>query len=394
MQGKHSRRVFLATVGTALGGCLTNSSQASRDTTQADAVPFTETTTTATTTPEDLILTKWTQYNANASNNRFLPSVSGLSDSLREVWRGTGGEPYLMNGVLYTFDGGQVTAREPLTGDAYWSRASQVPPALSPTRVVCGDESTLIGYNLEGQEQWKYQTGGAEVFTPTVLEDSVYAGSYGEATYRVGIEDGVQQEIYDVPCIEAEPLVTESAVYVQKDVTGGKQVVKLSRSDGTKQWSTKFGSGSLRLDYMVADGHLFLADAHTSVLLTALSTKDGTRVSSLPTQLYATEPVVTDNGVIAADFKQMQKLAPPNSQSATGSEWSVSFESTVYTTTVVDDTVYVGLESGDLYALNRQDGSERWRFTVPDSIYEVVPTNKVVYVATEQKLLAISDRDI
>jgi len=62
-------------------------------------------------------------------------------------------------------------------------------------------------------------------------------------------------------------------------------------------------------------------------------------------------------------------VAPPVQE-----KWSFTAGSSFYSSpAVVDDTVYIGNDDGNIYALNADDGTEEWRYTTGLNIIESSP---------------------
>lgn len=77
---------------------------------------------------------------------------------------------------------------------------------------------------------------------------------------------------------------------------------------------------------------------------------------------------------------------PPGSTSggSSGREWRFNTDGAVFSSpAVVDDTVYVGSNDGNLYAIATADGTERWRTETDDAVYSSpVVADGVVYVGS------------
>ena len=88
-------------------------------------------------------------------------------------------------------------------------------------RFFIGSASQEIGnlhaVNAEtGSEEWRFNTGGAIVSSPTVLDETVFVGNNDHNLYAVDTDTGNQQWAFDTGEViqESSPTVADGSVFV------------------------------------------------------------------------------------------------------------------------------------------------------------------------------------
>jgi outer membrane protein assembly factor BamB len=112
------------------------------------------------------------------------------TDSLEEIWR------YEIN-------------------DLIMAGASVHPP--SGTVVIGSHDGNVYGLDRQtGRRRWDFKTGGWVVGSPTIVGDTVLAGSYADVLYALHVEDGDLRWRFDDPdgWVTGTPVVHDETIYV------------------------------------------------------------------------------------------------------------------------------------------------------------------------------------
>ena len=193
------------------------------------------------------------------------------------------------------------------------------------------------------ERKWTFETEGAyegddnaEWSSPAVVGGTLYIGRLVDRkVYAIDADSGTKEwEFRASTGITASPTVVEGTVYIG-DLDNG--VYALDALDGTEEWTH-------RLD---ADDY-------------------GSQESGV-----TTAPAVVDGTVYCASRDHyVYAIEPPIGGSIGHTKWSFDTSGPVSSSpTVVDETVYVGGGSS-VYAIDADDGTERWSFETGDSVWK------------------------
>jgi len=239
--------------------------------------------------------------------------------------------PALVEGVLYFGSSrGTLYALDLATGRTRWEfnaafdlRSS---PAVSQTSVYvgCADGRLYCLDRTTGRPQWEVWTGDGVPGSPCLAEGTVYIGSLSGKLYAVDAADGSVLWTFDARGpIVSSPAVNEGLVYFGGGEGG---VYCVSTGDGSLMWKLDT-EDKVDASPVVADGVVYVGSwAGTMYALDALT---GALVWTYPT---ARRPI--------------------HSPAAVG-----------------PNDVFFGGVDGRLYAVDRKEGTTRWRFRASDPIY-------------------------
>lgn len=280
---------------------------------------------------QDGVTNNHPMFGANAANTGYSPSEPGVSAPVeRQWWHGTDGgvssSPVVTEATIYFgTDEGRVFALTAGGGTKKWRTQLPGPVVTSPAAVDgtvyigCEDTNVYALNDNTGEQEWQFETGNPVRSSPAVVDETVYVGSDDGTLYALDTEDGTRQWAVETGSpVHSSPAVADGMVYVTHD---DGMLYALTAEDGTQQWEFASDASSLSSP-AVADGTVYVGTADNSVVALA-----------------------TDGGAV-----QWQ-------QSVSGDTDSLP--------AVTDDTVYVTGEH--LFALARDDGTERWRYPAGDS---------------------------
>jgi outer membrane protein assembly factor BamB len=242
----------------------------------------------------------------------------------------------------------------------------------------------------------------------------------------------------EVSGTNASPVIIDGVVYVTVGMLGGGSLIALDLATGENLWSTPIEFEPFGSTPAVVDGVIYLAGIQGDVAAIDLetqkerwSTKLDAGTSSSPVvvddllyigadddQLYALDvadgaerwrftvgegasytlgpsPAVADGAVFYANASSEAEKGLFALAAVTGDEvWHFEPEEPgLFTPAIVDDTLYVGGDGGDVYAIDVATGEERWKSTVSSAWSTPAVADDAVFVQTMAGSLACLDRE-
>ena len=299
----------------------------------------------------------WSMRGANPDGASYIAESSHeLQGTLvRSLYLGvaTRSSPTIVNGVIYLGGDFKVTATNEIDGETLWEKPTNGP--VHGTLAVAGDniylplqDKRLMALDLKsGAVRWEFKSDSPFVGSAVVDGGIVYAGTQKGRVYAVDAESGRRIWDLDVGSSVTQP----PAVYQGKVVVGssaGNIFVQYART-GDKRLRVRAGSLMIKRPvaangqiYVLSDGDLLAFDA-------------GAR--ELPGQYPLT--------LIWAQLWIWQ-LPVPSPPSQPGFDWRVSLPdgtgSFQVTPAATPEALYLGSNSGGIYALNPGQGEIIWQF--------------------------------
>jgi outer membrane protein assembly factor BamB len=253
---------------------------------------------------------------------------------------------------------GIVTAFEPQTGRRLWRTELKVPlsagPGVGANRVVVASSSGhLVCLRAEdGSEIWRVNVAGESLAAPLIKDNSVVVYTIDGTLRALSLFNGSERWSLEqsLPPLtlrgSAPPIIVGTTVIAGFD---NGRLIAAGLADGATRWEIMLSPPTGRSD------------------LERLADVDGT-IAAVGQDVYAT----AYQGRLAA-------LAAESGQVL----WTREI-STHVGVTADSDNVYVVTETGELVALGRRNGSERWRH---DALLRREPTAPVTY----QDALVVGD---
>ena len=419
------RRRFIAATGLALGsGCLRfdGGSSATETETETDGAPTTtDRTTTSTATDEPTseaddtatqqaetdmnrmcdgnpiptsVETTWPLAHGDAANTNYRPDETVASEKPCIAWQVPSSAPLhatvVGNDIVLKGNADDhLTAWDRVTGEVAWSTEESMVDTLSYVRWPQIDDGTVYcsAFNgrtsdkpvyaldaTDGTVQWSNALDTpTEVKTGTTVANGyVYVAATTNAStiYALSPEDGSvawQRSIEGDVRIANTPFgVDADRVYVplEQGDSGPGGVLALDADSGTEAWYADIGSTSS--SPTVGPDRLYVTN-NAEETIHAVDKTTGEKQWGFETLNGSDEaPALADGEVYyATGDKEVYRL-----DAATGRpQWKGTIDTRGYGTsvTVTSDTVLVGGDDVDgtpgLYAFDRADGTERWKFT-------------------------------
>lgn len=260
------------------------------------------------------------------------------------------------------------------------------------TTTVATLGSTLAAAQEQDRQQWAFETVGEASSTPTVVDETVFIGSYDTNLYAIDSDSGDQQWRFQTGgSILGSPNVVDGTVYIG---SFGGDLYAVDAVTGNEKWSLSLaGSGEYASSPTIKNGTVFVGNTNGNLYARDAVTGDGkwtfqrdNEIDSSPTVVDGTVFIsVEDDGLYAVNAE-------------TGDErWSFDTNITTSSPTVTDESVLIG-GGNTLYALDPTNGELNGSFNIRERIggagglVQSTPTvdDDTVFV-TSDKTLAIDD---
>ncbi len=345
----------------------------------------------------------WPMEGHDPGQTAFNPDAIGPDGDVGPGWisvTGYGPGVAVANDRVFVAGGerhGEITAHDADGGTREWR--TRLGDAASSKPIVDGDTVYVHVYEQRGRDimddhhevvaldaetgeiEWRFEADddryGFTIFswkTLTVADGALYiAGTnyedewvYDEAGFMLSIdEDGAERWRTDLEPHEiSRPAVEDGTIVTTVNRFGDEQeVLALDADDGSEQWRTAHPEEEALSPPAIADGGVYV-NARTPI---ELDLESGAVTTEYDTPGQPFQPlVVTDEqlfvpGATTHHWPPMQLYAVDR---ATGDiEWSHG-SSRGFTSRPVasGDMVFVGDRDGVMFALDREDGEERWSY--------------------------------
>ncbi|MGC4108570.1 MAG: PQQ-binding-like beta-propeller repeat protein [Thermomicrobiales bacterium] len=241
-------------------------------------------------------------------------------------------------------------------------------------------EATLFALNAnDGSERWRFVIGDTELYaSPAVIDGVAYLGAGNGVLYAIDTANGVERWRFTTgKQFLTSPAVSDGMVFVG---SMQKTLYAIDSSSGGELWS--FHADGFVNAAAVANGTVYFLAGRSADLrntgndLIAVDAKSGLEKwrfamggfpggSSYP--FVAPSPAVADGMVYILGPQPYGNLYAINADDGT-EFWRFSVDGDS-SPVVSDGVVYVGSSSRTIYALNAADGTERWSLELDGSFY-------------------------
>ena len=328
----------------------------------------------------------WSMRGANPDGASYIAESSDVLQGtlVRSFNLGvaTRSSPTIVDGVIYLGGDFKVTATSEANGETLWEKQTTGP--VHGTLAVTGgnlylplQDKRLLALDLQtGAVRWEFKSDSPFVGSAVVAGGIVYAGTQKGRVYAVDAESG--RRIWDLdlgssalhpPAVYQGKVVTASSagnIFVQNARTGDKRLRVRTGSLMVKR--PVMGNGQF---YVLSDGDLLAFDASAR---------------ELPGQYPLT--------LIWAQLWiwQLPVPSPPN---LPGFEWRVSLPSGMgsfqVAPSVTPEALYLGSNTGGIYALDPRRGEIIWQFqsTAPMVTQPIVVGRSMYFGAADGVIYAV-----
>ena len=328
------------------------------------------------------------------SDDNHLYAFDTLSGELRwqyetEDWVST--DPAVGGGAVYVrSQDGILHAVDASTGEGLWQyntsgQAISASPAFADGVVYTGGNAVYGVDASSGERVWYYRTDGRHVYSPTVADGVVYAGSEDGHLYALDASTQAPLWLYDgIQPTDAAPMVVDGAVYAQSE---DGHLYAIDEFTGRLLWRSEMGgvSGAPRASggvvYTGANGGKVYGMVASSPLATAAPAQEreaGDLLWRYRAGGFSISPPAVANGLLYfGDGAYLYAI-----DRTTGVLiWRYQFGRGVNSLVVTDDTVYVmGTGEGEthVYALHATNGELQWIYD-RENARSLVVSRGVVY---------------
>ena len=305
----------------------------------------------------------WSMRGANPDGSSYVAQSSYILEGVLarslDLGVATRSSPAIVDGVIYMGGDFKVTAIDAGDGETMWETPTT--GQVHGTPAVAGDnlyiplqDKRLLALDLDsGAVRWEFKADSPFLGSAAVDGGIVYAGSQGGHLYAVDAESGRQiwkldtgSSVTQPPAVYRGKVVVGSSaggIFVQNARTGDKRLRIRTRSALVKR-------PVVRNDriYVLSDGDLLAFDANAREL-----------PGEYPLNLVWAQLWIW----------QFPVPSPP---AQPGFEWRVSLPrgmgSFRVAPAVTPEALYLGSDSGGIYALHPHQGDIWWQFLTPTAI--------------------------
>jgi len=330
----------------------------------------------------------WSMRAANPDGSSYIAEsshvVAGVLVQSLDLGAATRSSPAIVNGVLYIGGDFKFTAIDQGDGETLWETATAGP--VHGTAAVAGNnlylpllDKRLLALDLDsGTVKWEFKADSPLLGSAVVDGGIVYAGSQDGHLYALDAESGRQIWNLDMGSSATQPPAVYRGKIVAGSSTGG--VFVQNARTGDKRLRIRTGSVLVRPPvvgngqiYVLSDGDLLAFDANSREL-----------PGEYPLRL-----------VWAQLWIWQLPVPPPPAQP--GFNWRASLPSGMGSfkvqPAVTPEALYLGSDSGGIYALDPQQGDILWQFQASAAIStQPIVVGRSLYLGTADAFLYAIDR--
>jgi outer membrane protein assembly factor BamB len=225
---------------------------------------------------------------------------------------------------------------------------------------------------------WRFSANGAIRSTPLISDNVIYFGSSDNFFYAVDIAMGTERWRFETGgAVTSSPAVANGAVYFSS--RDGK-IYALDVKNGKTRWSFEMGPEApyaWEFDYYLSSptivgGSLFIGSGDGNVY--ALEAASGKLQWKYPTRCRVRSSPAVDAGVvyvgdvvgrlhaIDAETGKRKWVFEIAGAAMNPADFGFDRQAIISSPSLTPDLVLVGGRDGFLYAVNRESGTEQWRF--------------------------------
>jgi len=278
----------------------------------------------------------------------------------------------------HRFDTGLLAgpATEPVVAWSHEFLSEVIEVAVWDDTVYCTTRGGAINaLGIDGTPLWRFETGWARS-SPAAVEGTLYIGG-GDCIYALDVANGTQCWAFETDgMIYSSPAVVDKTIYV---TSTDSNIYALDAESGTQRWASETDD-VLTSSPTVVEGTVYFSGQNQVYALDAASgnqrwafENDGICDSSL---------AVVEKTVYVRGVNYLYAI-----DAAFGSEyWSLEIDKSVKgfvsSPAVVNGTVYVGSNSGHVYALDTNHGAKQWTFETEAKVLSLPVVDGTVYIGS------------
>lgn len=288
---------------------------------------------------------QWPMFQFDAAHSGHPPSATGPQDSVTERWA-------VLSDV----------------------RIDAAPAVAADTLFVGGGEHLYAIDAAEGEVHWRVLTDGQVTSTPAVGDRIVYIPG-ATSVYAIDGRGAVQWQHTIGSRIVTDPVVTQSGILVASDA-----VLRALDTTGDTRWEFEQSfdeppeARSLTTPAVSSDGTTVYVGGNFEYgekpqfrhgRMYALDPQDGTRLWGVEFDDNVSSPTAGDERIyFGTRYGTMEALATDTGRR----EWSLEIGGDVVSSpALVDGTIYFGADA--IYAVDAASGEVQWQFDLPEETF-------------------------
>lgn len=290
-------------------------------------------------------------------------------------------------GTIYiaSFDGfDAVSPNGAIQWHCYLDTYNGHTPAIGPsgTLYAATDSGKLCCISPTGKIWWSRSLSDGDLSEPVVGSDgTIYVGmSYGDATlYAVNPDGALRWSFGPTDGSFGTPVIGPDGTLFGGACQGNK--LYAVSPNGREKWEFTTAGPITSPPSVAADGTVYIG---TDDRLYAINPNGRKKWQFITPDSVRTCPAIGPDGTI---YVGSDKLYALDSNGARKWDFSIG-PNTTPATIDSQGTIYVGTNSGDLYAIN-PDGSQKWKIYVPGGVRSVgaIAADCTLYVCSEYAML-------
>lgn len=340
----------------------------------------------------------WPRWRGDVGNTG-VADVDAVADEPVEHWRVRGGLPVIDGGVFYHVDrpARTVVARDASTGGIVWTAPIDPVggiPTVTDDELLIQSSGSLSAYGLDGRRRWETGLSLGSPSSPVAANGLALCCTGSHRTGRSAVS-GVDTETgtrrwefgfnFDV---KLGSLASDGThIYL---VTVRGSILSLT-TDGRRRWHVDVGRTPASSP-LLEDGRLVVVDrAGTSHVLDRESGERTAR-RALVEELRGARPCIDGNTLYVATRGALFGLEPWTD----GQQWRYEFDGDPTALVVDAARAYLGTSDGVVHAIDRDDGTRRWRYPRGEddapslrTVSGIVPVEGALYVSADSTVIAI-----
>lgn len=300
------------------------------------------------------------------------------------------------------------------TDPSSFGTLSSSPAVTNDTVYVGSSDGNLYAVDANnGDERWRFATGGSVYSSPVVVNDRIYVGSTDGRVYALDSNgDEVWRASTGRPVLSS-PAVANGTVYVGNgegggnDVTAEGGVVALdATNNGAQLWSFQpavpafEGDGPFYSTPAVDDGTVYIGNRGRRTAVYALDADTGKKqwqFGQNPGISIDCSPAVANGTVFVYAGGKFGTFYALDAASGRP-QWQFSTSEFLFASsspTVADGTVVVASSTGDLYALDSVSGVPQWQYSLADGTKgSPAVAGRRVYIGDDRGLKSLGEESI
>lgn len=260
-----------------------------------------------------------------------------------------------------------------------------------------GYEPNFSGFGSEIEVEWEVELEDEIYASPSISNGKIYAVTSTGKLYGINIQSG--QPEWNVSLISSDDRTNQNksspAVVNGKVIVGSanKWVYCYSSENGAEIWRTGTG-GSVYSSPTIFSGTVFVGCDDGKLYSLDVETGEANWTFDAGDEIRSTPAVTTDLVYFGMNSSPYNKSNFFAVDIATGQEvWSFEADSSIVSSpSISGENVYIADTSGNLYALDKQNGTRKWIFSDADGGIQstLAVTNDSISFVGSQKVYCLN----